>query len=54
MVAASWKARATRFAALGELAARRKAQASLVAYGKKETRPPRKRTPEEFSLCRVD
>ena len=34
MVAASRKARATRFAAVGELAALSKAQASLLAYGK--------------------
>ena len=50
MVTASRKARATRFAALGELAARSKAQASLLVYGKKKTRPRRKRTPKRIRI----
>jgi len=31
-----------------------KAQASLLAYGKNETRPRRKRTPKDFAFCRFD
>jgi hypothetical protein len=37
-----------------ELAARSKAQASLLAYGKNETRLRRKRTPKDFAFCRFD
>jgi hypothetical protein len=36
------------------LAARSKAQASLLAYGKNETRARRKRTPKDLAFCRFD
>jgi hypothetical protein len=46
MVTGSRKATARGFAALGEPAKRKKAQASLAVYAKKETRPRHRQTPK--------